>query len=101
MRDIAFDTEKAAVLLDMMAHPARLRVLELISEREYDVNSLSLAVNMSQSALSQHLRKLRDTGFVATRRDRQSIFYSCRVLGVLKMLKTLESIYSETLKKTA
>jgi DNA-binding transcriptional ArsR family regulator len=88
-RDFTFDLRKASVLLDLMAHPARLRVLELITEREWDVNSLATAVNISQPSLSQHLKKLRDAKLVERRRVRQTVMYSCHEEAVGKILETL------------
>ncbi|WP_255737306.1 ArsR/SmtB family transcription factor [Neorhizobium galegae] len=77
-----------------MSHPARYQVLEMVSGRELDVKTLVAAVGLKQSALSQHLKKLRDAGLVETRRDRQTIFYSCRDEAVGKILKTLSSLRS-------
>ncbi|WP_037083045.1 ArsR/SmtB family transcription factor [Neorhizobium vignae] len=90
--EFAFNFIKASALLDLMAHPARLRVLELISEKEWDVGSLAIAVNISQSALSQHLKKLRDAKLVETRRERQTVMYFCREEAVGKILETLRAI---------
>lgn len=92
MKTFTFDAEQSASLLDLMAHPGRLRVLKLITQREWDVTSLAAAVNLSQSALSQHLSKLRTGKLVETRRDAQTIFYSSKHEAVLKILATLERI---------
>jgi DNA-binding transcriptional ArsR family regulator len=92
MRHYKFDPEPAAELLDVMAHPARLTVLKLISEREWDVGSLAQVVGLSQSALSQHLKKMRDGKFVTTRRDAQTVYYSSKSQAVIKMLKVLNEL---------
>jgi len=92
MTEFTFNLTKASALLHLMAHPARLRVLELISEREWDVSSLAIAVNIGKSSLSQHLKKLRDAKLVETRRDRQTIIYSCRDESVGKILATLRGL---------
>lgn len=81
--------EKAAALLDAMSHPARLRTLVLICEREWIVGDLAKHNNLSQSALSQHLKRLREAKLVRSRRESQTIFYRCddpRVLQVLEVL---------------
>jgi ArsR family transcriptional regulator, virulence genes transcriptional regulator len=90
-REFTFCVEEASALLGLLAHPARLRVLQLVNDKEWDVNSLAIAVNLKQSALSQHLKKLRDAKLVETRRDRQMILYSCRVATVGKILRILRS----------
>jgi len=98
MTKFTFDTEQASSLLDLMAHSARLTVLQLISEREWDVTSLAQTVGLSQSALSQHLKKLRDGKIVTTRRDRQTVYYSAKSDAVEKMLAALDEIAMEPSK---
>jgi ArsR family transcriptional regulator, virulence genes transcriptional regulator len=101
--DIAFDTDDAAALLSLMANEGRLRVFELITRSEWDVTSLAAAVNLSQSALSQHLKKLRDAKVVNVRRDAQTLYYSCKSDAVAKILLTLSDIFNgeQTLKNAA
>ena len=90
-----FDTDEAAKLLSLAGNEARLQVLELICEQEWDVGSLAKEVSLSQSALSQHLKKLRDGKLVTTRRDAQTVYYSCRSNAVAALLKTLREIHSD------
>jgi DNA-binding transcriptional ArsR family regulator len=87
----AFEPEDAAKLLSLMGHEGRLRVLALIAEKEWDVTSLAKAINLGRPALSQHLKKLRESGIVQTRRDAQFIYYSCRSEAVARILATLRS----------
>ena len=98
-----FCPEQAADLLSLMANEARLRVFVLIMEDEWDVTSLAAAVNLSQSALSQHLKKLRDAKVVSVRRDAQTIYYSCKSDAVQKICNTLNEIFqpSSSLKSAA
>jgi len=88
-----FCPEHAADLLSLMANEARLRVFVLIMEEEWDVTSLAAEVNLSQSALSQHLKKLRDAKVVSIRRDAQTVYYSCKSEAVLKICATLNEIF--------
>jgi len=101
VKTYSFDTEQAAALLDLMSHGGRLTVLQLISEDEWDVASLATTVGLSQSALSQHLKKLRDGRLVTTRRDAQTVYYSLRSNAVLKILATLEEIAAEPINTKA
>ncbi|MGE0829472.1 MAG: ArsR/SmtB family transcription factor [Hyphomonadaceae bacterium] len=66
---------EAAGLLKLLANEQRLTVLCRLSGTEMSVTELGEYVNLSQSALSQHLAKLRADGLVATRRDAQVIYY--------------------------
>ena len=68
--------QEAAELLKAMANPQRLRVLCLLIEREMSVGEINALVDLSQSALSQHLAVLRDKELVTTRREAQTVYYS-------------------------
>ena len=80
---------EAAQLLKLMANDQRLTVLCRLSDGEMSVSELGRHVNLTQSALSQHLAKLRAEGLVATRREAQTIYYRLanpvaeRLIGVL------------------
>lgn len=66
----------AANLLKAMSNECRLLVLcHLVEEGELSVGQLTDRVGLSQSALSQHLAKLREEGLVATRKEAQTIYY--------------------------
>lgn len=67
---------KAANLLKAMSNECRLLVLcHLAESGELSVGQLVDRVGLSQSALSQHLAKLRDEDLVATRKEAQTVFY--------------------------
>ena len=68
--------DQVAMRLSLMANPSRLLALcHLIEVGEACVGDIQRAVGLGQSALSQHLARLRESGIVATRRDRQMIYY--------------------------
>lgn len=96
-----FDTSEAARLLALAGNEARLQVLERVCEQEWDVGSLAREVNLSQSALSQHLKKLRDGKLVSTRRDAQTVYYSCKSAAVAELLEALHRIYQNRSEKIA
>lgn len=83
----------ASKLLEMMAHHQRLRILCLLMEGERSVLSLADETGLTQPAISHHLKKLRDSNLVKTRRDAQTIFYSLQGDAVESVLKTLNGIY--------
>jgi len=87
------NAERASELLAAMANPRRLMVLCRLVDGEKSVTALASAVNLSQSALSQHLAKLRERGLVATRRDAQTIYYSLASREVSDILSTLYGLY--------
>src|SRR3954452_14970678 len=71
-----FHTEKASALLRAMGNPQRLRILLLLAERERSVIELEALVGLSQSAVSQHLARLRQIKLVRCRRDGQMTLYA-------------------------
>lgn len=79
----------AAAMMAALSHEARLRVLCDLVGGERTAGELVERSGLSQSALSQHLSRLREEGLVATRREGVSIFYrianpdAARILGVL------------------
>lgn len=85
----------AAGLLSAMANPKRLMILCSLVKGEVPVGVLAQQVGLSQSALSQHLSKLRAQKLVKTRRDAQTIYYSSNSESVIKILDTLEDIYCQ------
>lgn len=88
------DTETAAAFLTLMGNEKRLAIMSHLVDDELTVGTIAEKVDLSQSALSQHLAKLRAFGLVQTRRDRQMIYYSCRSEAVRQLLATLGSIFS-------
>jgi DNA-binding transcriptional ArsR family regulator len=84
---------EAAVMLKALANEKRLMILcKLLERGEVGVMELSGEVGLSQSALSQHLAKMREEKIVGFRRDGQSIFYHVadpRVRHILSNLKTI------------
>jgi len=81
--------EDAAHFLKVMANPHRLMILCHLLDQEMSVSELNEHLPLSQSALSQHLAVLRNSGLVSTRREQQTIHYSLAsrevhaVMGVL------------------
>lgn len=79
----------AAELLRALANEQRLLIVCNLTDGELSVGELNTKVNLSQSALSQHLAVLRDAGLVRTRKVGQLVFYSItegpggRVVGTL------------------
>ena len=75
--------DAATKQLKALANVKRLMILCILCEGELSVSELNELVDISQSALSQHLAKLREDNVVTTRRSAQTIYYSIRE-GVAK-----------------
>ena len=83
----------AAALLRALSNEKRLMVLCQLGDRELSVGQLAPVVGLSQSALSQHLARLRAEGLVGTRRDGTSIFYRITDPAALKVIAVLAEIF--------
>jgi len=85
--------KRATGLLKAMSNPVRLLVLCQLAEGEKSVGELEKVVDVSQSALSQHLALLRSRGIVASRRAGQTIFYSLAGKEAPALLAALYQVY--------
>jgi ArsR family transcriptional regulator, virulence genes transcriptional regulator len=83
----------ASRLLKALANEKRLVLLCLLVEGERSVGELNARVDLSQSALSQHLAVLRDDGLVSTRREAQNIYYALAPGPAERIIATLHDIY--------
>lgn len=70
------DMETAAVILKLLGDRTRLAIVKILEQHDCCVCEFVALFNMSQPAISQHLRKLRDSGIVKETRRGQWIFYS-------------------------
>ncbi len=87
------DFEMAANLLLTMGNEKRILVLDILSREETSVGSLAVMANITLSALSQLLTKLRNLKLVQSRRDGQNVYYRSDSEEVRKLLATLYEIY--------
>jgi DNA-binding transcriptional ArsR family regulator len=84
----------ASRLLKALGNAQRLRVLCLLVDREMSVGQINEQLpDLSQSALSQHLAKLREEGLVQTRREAQTIWYTLEHGPAQQIITTLYDIY--------
>lgn len=90
---MAAKADEAARMLRSLANPHRLQVLCLLVDGELSVGALQQQVALSQSALSQHLARLREERLVETRREGTSIYYRIADPSVLQIMQVLAAIY--------
>lgn len=96
MLDVAVMQQNAAAAADLLkdlSHPGRLLVLCALVTREHTVGELEELTGLGQSALSQHLARLREGGLVTTRREAQRIFYAISDDRAQVVLEALHRIY--------
>jgi DNA-binding transcriptional ArsR family regulator len=100
LSDLEPKAAEAEAFLKAMANRHRLMILCELHETERSVGALQEAVGLSQSALSQHLARLRADNLVQTRRESQTIYYSIADPGVSRMIGLLYELYCGTGKSS-
>ncbi|MBX7551854.1 ArsR/SmtB family transcription factor [Streptomyces sp. NPDC088560] len=80
-----------------LGHPVRIRVLELLSEREHAVAEMLPEVKVEPSHLSQQLAVLRRANLVRTRKEGSNVYYSLASPQVADLLRVARSILSGVL----
>lgn len=90
-----------AELFRALAHPVRVRALELLVESERSVGDLAAALEVDLSHLSQQLAVLRRANVVATRREGNTIHYSVPNPGIAALLSTARELIVESLQTSS
>ncbi|MBW8797414.1 MAG: helix-turn-helix transcriptional regulator [Streptomyces sp.] len=80
-----------------LGHPARIRVLELLSEREHAVAEMLPEVGIEAAHLSQQLAVLRRANLVRTRKEGSNVYYSLASPQLAELLRVARSILSGVL----
>ncbi len=94
LADFEANAADAAAFLRELANEKRLMILCFLMEHhELSVQALADEVGLGQSALSQHLARLRERGMVRMRREGSTIYYAVADKSVGRVLKTLKSIF--------
>ena len=86
---------EAAHLLKTLGNEQRLLILCNLIERPLSVGEINERVELSQSALSQHLALLREAGLVQTQREAQSIRYSLPPGPVTRVMALMQELYCD------
>jgi DNA-binding transcriptional ArsR family regulator len=95
------NADAVAEFLSAIANGKRLAIICHLLCGELSVGEIAERVDLSQSALSQHLAKLRAQGLVETRRDRQMIYYSCSSTAVREIVVSLDRIWGTGIEQAA
>ena len=93
LEELAPRAAEAEAFLKATANRYRLMILCQLHQGEKSVTTLQGGVGLSQSALSQHLARLREDGLVKTRRESQTIYYSLATPNVSELIALLYRLY--------
>lgn len=80
-----------------LAHPLRIRILEILSEGEKSVNEIQASLNSEGSAVSQQLSVLRTKNIVVGVKDGKRVIYSLRDPAIIELLKVAKEIFNNHL----
>lgn len=80
-----------------LAHPLRIRILEILSEGEKSVNEIQTSLNSEGSAVSQQLSVLRTKNIVVGVKDGKRVIYSLRDPAIVELLKVAKEIFNNHL----
>lgn len=93
-------SEIKAELFRALAHPARIRALEVLAEGEHSVGELQPLVGIESSHLSQQLGVLRRAGLVTTRKAGSSVIYAIRDRELVKLLAAAKRLLVNSLRES-
>jgi ArsR family transcriptional regulator len=93
-------SEIKADLFRALAHPARIRALEVLAEGERSVGEMQPLVGIEASHLSQQLGVLRRAGLVATRKAGSSVFYAIRDPELVQLLASAKRVLINSLAES-
>ena len=93
-------SEIKAELFRALAHPVRVRVLELLAEQEHSVGEMAPLVGAELSHLSQQLAVLRRAGLVTTRKDGSTVYYAIRDRELTKLLASAKRLLINSLTES-
>ena len=97
---LELQAQQASDFLRMLGNHHRLSVLCLLMEHgELSVSQILEHTTLSQSALSQHLAKMREQGLINYRRASQSLLYYIQDEKVIQLLQVLKTLFCPTLDK--
>jgi DNA-binding transcriptional ArsR family regulator len=94
-------SEIKADLFKALAHPARVRVLEVLADGERAVGEIQPLVGIELSHLSQQLAVLRRAGLVSSRKDGSSVIYAVKDPLVVELLRVAKQLLIRSLSETS
>ena len=86
------ETAELAEALKALALPSRLKIVELLRSRRYCVRALTMRLDISQPAVSQHLAVLRRAGLVEAERNGTMVHYRVNLQRFEQVMTALDAV---------
>jgi ArsR family transcriptional regulator len=93
--------QRKAEFFKSLGHPARIRILELLSQRDHSVSELQPEVGLEASHLSQQLAVLRRAGVVVTHKQGSSVIYSLATPAMAELMTVARTVLTGLLNDQA
>jgi DNA-binding transcriptional ArsR family regulator len=93
IRAILKKCDDVSQTLKSLSHPVRLKVLCQVIEGERSVNELTEFCEISQSAMSQFLNRMRSEGILKSRREGSHVYYGVADPKLIRLLRAIKEIY--------
>ena len=93
-------TKLTADFFKILAHPARLKILRMLEEKERCVCELIEELDIEQSNLSQHLSVMKRQGLLASRKEGLKVFYRVEYASVYQIIGATEKTLGEQIAKS-
>lgn len=88
--------EHAAECLKTLAHPVRLRMIQMLLHDHYTVGELAEACRVPAHVASEHLGKMKDRGLLHARREGRRVYYAVAELGLAGIMSCIENRFGVT-----
>jgi ArsR family transcriptional regulator len=86
-------------ILKALAHPTRLKILEMLCDGERCVCEINVLVEIEQSNVSQHLAILKKAGILTSRKEGSKVIYKVKYDGIFQILNMLDDLISEQIEE--
>ncbi len=87
--------ERVSDCLRTMAHPVRLRMVQLLMRGRYSVGELANSCHVQNHMASEHLRLMQRAGLLKSRREGRKIYYSIRQQSLRGIMEKVEAMFSD------
>ena len=87
--------EQAAECLRTVAHPHRLRMIQMLLHDDYTVGELAKACGIAPHMASEHLRLMKDRGLLTNQREGRRIFYAVAEPHLASLMACIEGRFAE------
>ena len=87
--------EQAAECLKILAHPHRLRMVQMLLRGRYSVGELAEACDIPSHMASEHLRLMQRCGLMASAKDGRSVYYRIAELHLAKLMACIEARFGK------